>query len=295
MSNPSGLIVTGYYDDGSSKEITTGIEWTFNPETLSQGTTSVDVTATYGSLTSKVTVSGLTVTATPTLESIVWEGYTTSYTVGDTFKKDGTVTATYSDASTKIVTSLASFSEPDMSTEGDKTVIVSYGGKEAQGKIKVSAASGVIGRVSNLKDLTDGVYIIVGQQKKDSFGKLVYGNIDNSGRLVYTSSYTSSPSEINSGSNNEKWRLTVANDGKVNLYSIGGNTYLTSSSGKFKYVSEQSSATSYTVSCNENGVFSFANGKYYLSVNNSSDYWRDYAVTTAYSSGACLYLYRLSD
>ena len=292
--NPSGLKVTGYYDDGSSKEITTGIKWTFNPETLSQGTTSVDVTATYGSLTSTVTVSGLTVTAAPTLESIVWEGYTTSYTVNDTFKKDGTVTATYSDASTKIVTSLASFSEPDMSTAGDKKVTVSYGGKETQGTIKVSAASGVIGRVSNLKDLTDGVYIIVGQQKESSFGKLVYGTLD-SGRLVYTSSYTSSPSEINSDSNNEKWRLTVANDGNVNLYSIGGNTYLTSSSGKFKYVSEQSSATSYTVSCNENGVFSFANGKYYLSVNNSSDYWRDYAGNTAYSSGACLYLYRLSD
>lgn len=161
--------------------------------------------------------------------------------------------------------------------------------------LTVSAASGVIGRVSNLKDLTDGVYIIVGQQKESSFGKLVYGNIDKNGRLVYTSSYTSSPSEINSDFDNEKWRLTVANDGKVNLYSIGGNTYLTSSSGKFRYVSEQSSATSYTVSCNKNGVFSFANGTYYLSVNNSSDYWRDYAGTTAYSSGACLYLYRLSD
>ena len=218
--NPSGLTVTGTYSDGNNKEISTGIIWTSNPNPLTEGTTSVTVTAKVGSISSaEYVVTGLT----------------------------------------------------------------------------VSAASGVIGRVSNLKDLTDGVYIIVGQQKESSFGKLVYGNIDKNGRLVYTSSYTSSPSEINSDFDNEKWRLTVANDGKVNLYSIGGNTYLTSSSGKFRYVSEQSSATSYTVSCNENGVFSFANGTYYLSVNNSSDYWRDYAGTTAYSSGACLYLYRLSD
>lgn len=82
MSNPSGLIVTGYYDDGSSKEITTGIEWTFNPDTLSQGTTSVDVTATYGSLTSKVTVSGLAVTAAPAGGETDWSStYTSNITL----------------------------------------------------------------------------------------------------------------------------------------------------------------------------------------------------------------------
>lgn len=76
--NPSGLKVTGYYDDGSSKEITTGIKWTFNPETLSQGTTSVDVKASYGSLTSTVKVSGLTVTAAPAGGETDWSKTYTS-------------------------------------------------------------------------------------------------------------------------------------------------------------------------------------------------------------------------
>ena len=78
--------------------------------------------------------------AAATLSSIAWTGYTTTYTVGDVFKADGTVTATYSDGSTKDVTSEASFSTPDMSTAGKKTVTVTYEGKITTGEITVDAA-----------------------------------------------------------------------------------------------------------------------------------------------------------
>ena len=78
--------------------------------------------------------------AAATLSSIAWTGYTTTYTVGDVFKADGTVTATYSDGSTKDVTSEASFSTPDMSTAGAKTVTITYDGETTTGEITVKAA-----------------------------------------------------------------------------------------------------------------------------------------------------------
>ena len=78
--------------------------------------------------------------AAATLSSIAWTGYTTKYTVGDVFKVDGTVTATYSDGSTKDVTSEASFSTPDMSTAGAKTVTITYEGVTTTGEITVMPA-----------------------------------------------------------------------------------------------------------------------------------------------------------
>ena len=60
-----------------------------------------------------------------TLSSIRVSGQTTTYEVGDTFSFDGTVTASYSDGSSKTVTP-TSVSSPDMSSIGTKTITVSY-------------------------------------------------------------------------------------------------------------------------------------------------------------------------
>lgn len=60
-----------------------------------------------------------------TLSSIALSGQSTTYEVNETFSFDGTVTATYSDGSSKTVTP-TSVSTPDMSSTGSKTVIVSY-------------------------------------------------------------------------------------------------------------------------------------------------------------------------
>ena len=60
-----------------------------------------------------------------TLVSIAVSGQTTSYTVGDTFAFDGTVTATYSDRSTAEVEP-TSVSTPNMTTEGEQAVTVTY-------------------------------------------------------------------------------------------------------------------------------------------------------------------------
>ncbi len=61
-----------------------------------------------------------------TLSSISVSGYTTEFSVGDTFAFGGTVTGHYSDSSSANVTESATFSGYDMSTAGNQTVTVSY-------------------------------------------------------------------------------------------------------------------------------------------------------------------------
>ena len=66
--DPTGLVVTGTYDDASTATITDGITWTKTPATLSVGNTSCSVTATVNGVTSPAyEVTGLTVTKTITL------------------------------------------------------------------------------------------------------------------------------------------------------------------------------------------------------------------------------------
>ena len=50
--DPTGLVVTGTYDDGKTKTITEGITWTINPDVLTAGTTFVSVEATLNGVTS---------------------------------------------------------------------------------------------------------------------------------------------------------------------------------------------------------------------------------------------------
>lgn len=60
--DPTGLVVTGTYDDNTTATITDGITWTKNPATLSLNDVSCSVTATVGGITSPAYhVTGLTV------------------------------------------------------------------------------------------------------------------------------------------------------------------------------------------------------------------------------------------
>ncbi len=73
-----------------------------------------------------------------TLVSIAHTGDKTTFTEGDAFVKS-TITATYDDATTKDVTSLATFTGYDMNTTGTQTVTVTYEGKSTTYDITVSA------------------------------------------------------------------------------------------------------------------------------------------------------------
>ena len=66
--DPTGLVVTGTYDDNTTATITNGITWTTAPAELTAGTTSCSVTATVNGVTSPAyVVTGLSVTKTISL------------------------------------------------------------------------------------------------------------------------------------------------------------------------------------------------------------------------------------
>ena len=87
-----------------------------------------------------------------TLSSISVSGQKTTFNVGDTFTFDGTVTASYSDGTTKVVTP-TNVSNPDMSTAGTKEVTVTYTEgdvtKTAKYNITVNAAPEHDGSLEN--------------------------------------------------------------------------------------------------------------------------------------------------
>lgn len=95
-----GLVVTATYADASQKDITNSVDWTVTPETLSAGTTSVKVVATYKGVTSnEYVVNGLSVKA---LNSISVKTAPTKvvYTEGEKFDPAGLVIyRNYSDSS----------------------------------------------------------------------------------------------------------------------------------------------------------------------------------------------------
>lgn len=137
--DPTGLVVTGTYDDGTQKEITDGIVWVKDPEILKLGTTSVDVMASVGNITSDIyTVKGITVKKKVTLIGIEANGTPAEFWKGDKFNHDGiTITAYWSDNSESDVTEQCQFTEPDMTTAGKKTVTVTYENKECTYEIEV--------------------------------------------------------------------------------------------------------------------------------------------------------------
>lgn len=101
---PTGLVVTGTYDDKSTATITDGITWAMNPATLSLSDVSCSVTATVDGVTSPAyNVTGLTVNKAKLPATITLTGNATTlatddepntFTVG--YDGDGTLSATAS-------------------------------------------------------------------------------------------------------------------------------------------------------------------------------------------------------
>lgn len=169
--DPTGLVVTGTYDDGTQKEITDGIVWAKDPEILKLGTTSVDVKASVGNITSNIyTVTDITVKEKVTLVSIGAKGTPAEFWKGDKFNHDGiTITARWSDGPETDVTSDCKFTAPDMNTAGKKTVTVTYENKTCTYDIEVKTientketaytVSEAIALIKAGKDLATQVYV----------------------------------------------------------------------------------------------------------------------------------------
>ena len=139
LFDPAGLVVTGTYDDGTTSPISNGVTWECDPKTLAPETTSVDVMASVGNITSDIyTVKGITVKEKATLIAIEAKGSPAEFWKGDKFNHDGiTITARWNDESETDVTEQCQFAEPDMNTAGKKTVTVTYENKTCTYDIEV--------------------------------------------------------------------------------------------------------------------------------------------------------------
>jgi hypothetical protein len=80
--------------------------------------------------------------AVPELTGITVNATKTTFTVGDEFAFEGTVTANYSNGTTKDVTESATFTGYNMSQEGSQPITVTYEGKTATYYITVNPAQG---------------------------------------------------------------------------------------------------------------------------------------------------------
>ena len=116
-------VTANYSDETSAVVIPTNVS---TPDLSTVGTKTVTVSYTEGDVTKEATYE-ITVSApTVTLSSISVSNPTTSFDVGDEFVFGGTVTAHYSDSSTKDVTSSSNFIGYDAYTSGTQTITVSY-------------------------------------------------------------------------------------------------------------------------------------------------------------------------
>ena len=102
--DPTGLVVTGTYDDNTTAPITNGIKWTMNPAKLSLSDVACSVTATVGGVTSPAyNVTGLTVNKGKSPATITFTDNATTLATDDEpntftvdYDGDGTLSATAS-------------------------------------------------------------------------------------------------------------------------------------------------------------------------------------------------------
>ena len=231
--------------------------------------------------------------AAPTLTSIEWTGYTTSYTIGDTFKADGIVTATYSDGSTADVTSESSFSSPDMSKEGTKSVTVTYMDKTTTGSINVKSATAVTKyfvKVTSAPADWSGEYLIVYEAGNVAFD----GSRTTLDAVSNTVAVTISDGKIEAKTELLKSTFTISAGSNSNTYTIQSKSgyYIGQTSNANGLKSSTSQSYSNTLSFTDSGEFSAVSSGAYLRYNSASDQTR----FRYYKSGQkAIQLYRLEN
>lgn len=149
--------------DNSGQEITEGVTWSFEPQTIQEETKSVTASAEYQGVKRAEYTYNITNKGTRTLSSIEIGGTPskTSYYIGDTPSAEGlTVNAVYSDNSKVDVTDEVTWTfNPETIAEGTRQVIAtaSYRGEEAEKTFDVTVAAAPIEYTYTL-DLTTKTY-----------------------------------------------------------------------------------------------------------------------------------------
>lgn len=221
--DPTGLVVTGTYDDKSTATITDGITWAMNPATLSLSDVACSVTATVGGVTSPAyNVTGLTVNKAKLPATITLTGNATTLGIDEpnTFTVDhdgdGTLSAT---ASAEGVVDLALVGKtvtvtPKAVGSVDITVALTEGTeyKAASTTYTVNVVpvgiaairNSITGKGSTNKDafaakLKDAVVTYVGNPTYSGGPKTIYVEDANAGIVFYGSDFTYEEGDVLNG------------------------------------------------------------------------------------------------
>lgn len=164
--DPTGLVVTGTYDDATTAKISSGITWTMNPETLSADNTTCTVTATVGGVTSgSYEVTGLTVKP----KEVVGENRWVKTTLSDLLPTDQVVIVD--------VTSKCAMSNDNGTTKAPAAVSVTLDGDALTGTVAENC-------VWNVTKNSDNTYTFFPNGTTE---KWLYTIKDNNGVRVGTS------------------------------------------------------------------------------------------------------------
>ena len=223
--DPTGLVVTGTYDDKSTATITDGITWTKTPATLSLSDVACSVTATVGGVTSPAyNVTGLTVNKAKSPATITLTGNATTLATDDEpntftvdYDGDGTLSAT---ASAEGVVDLALVGKtvtvtPKAVGSVDITVAATEGTEyKAASKtytvnvVPVGIAAirnSITSKSSSYKDaftavkLKDAVVTYVGKPTYSGGAKTIYVEDANAGIVFYGSDFTYEEGDVLNG------------------------------------------------------------------------------------------------
>lgn len=233
----------------------------------------------------------------PTLTGIKVEGQTTTFTVGDTFKFDGTVTATYSDFTTADVTDYATFSGYDMSSAGDQKVTVSYDGKTCEYPITVKEASTggdnentetkYYVKVTSAPTDWSGTYLIVYEDGKIAFD----GNLTTLDAVKNTVDVTIEDGKIEATDAMKARQFTINASGHIQSAS---GYYIGQTSDTNGLKSNKTTSYTNTFSLNTDGTVNVVSGGAYLRYNATSGQERfRYYKSSSYTGQEAISLYKL--
>lgn len=137
--NQSGLTLMATYSNGSTKTITSGFTCT-GFSSSSTGTKTVTVSYTEGGVTKKTSFNVTIINITLTGIAVKTNPTKTKYYLGESFDQSGlTLTATYSNGSTKTITSGFTCTGFSSSSTGKKTITVTYEGKTTTFTVEVKS------------------------------------------------------------------------------------------------------------------------------------------------------------
>ena len=188
---PAGMVLKVTYTDGTTKEITSGYTYTPTGALQTVGQQTVAVSYEEAGVT-KSTGFKVTVNEKPVSSVVVSKLPTQiSYTVGEPFHSAGLkLRVTYSDNTTKEITSGFTCTPTKLNTVGKQKIVVSYGGKSTGFYVTVNVKQL---RVS--KKPTKTVYV-EGDTLNTSGMKVSYACFDGSLKEI-TSGFTCTPTKLN--------------------------------------------------------------------------------------------------